>query len=141
LQHSVRFISNMVDPNRKDFNTKVISENFGKRGKREKKSTDTDYLSGPVSAPPDRVAALEYVKNWIKDKIIGEPQPWGNSELTVEELKAMGLVGVYIDENLERQNRRCGASMGEATYSKAIIVNEDRSTTDIPYVPAEVNKV
>lgn len=30
---------------------------------------------------------------WLKDKVIGEPQ--ATADYTVEELKAMGLVGVY----------------------------------------------
>lgn len=35
---------------------------------------------------------------WLEGKIIGEPQPTPGSDLTTEQLKAMGLVGVYVAE-------------------------------------------
>ena len=35
-------------------------------------------------------------KSWLKDKIIGEPK--ASEKYTVEQLKEMGLVGVYVKE-------------------------------------------
>jgi hypothetical protein len=43
-----------------------------------------------------REEAVRHQREWLRDKVIGEPQ--GTEHYTVEKLKAMGLVGVYVEE-------------------------------------------
>jgi hypothetical protein len=42
--------------------------------------------------------AVKEFKEWIKDKVIGDPQ--ASEVFTVEQLKEQGMVGVYLPERL-----------------------------------------
>lgn len=53
-------------------------------------------LSFPVVVGEDRSRAWESYQEWLKDKIIGEPQ--GPTVDAVAELKRKGYVGIYINE-------------------------------------------
>ena len=46
--------------------------------------------------PNDGREDPERHRQWLKDKIIGEPK--ASEKYTVEQLKEMGLVGVYVKE-------------------------------------------
>jgi hypothetical protein len=39
---------------------------------------------------------LEYYHEWLKDKVIGEPK--ASDTYTVEDLKKIGMIGIYIKE-------------------------------------------
>jgi hypothetical protein len=43
--------------------------------------------------------AVRHYREWLADKIIGEPQP--TPAYTVKQLKEMGMVGVYAKEESE----------------------------------------
>ncbi len=45
--------------------------------------------------PNSDTRIIEQNRLWLKDRIIGEPQVPPGSDVTIEQLKAMGLVGVY----------------------------------------------
>ena len=52
------------------------------------------YLTTPPHETPED--ALRHHLEWLKDKVIGEPQ--ATETYTVEQLKEMGLVGVYSNQ-------------------------------------------
>jgi hypothetical protein len=46
--------------------------------------------------PQGRERAWQEHLDWLKDKVIGEPQ--GTDAYTSDQLKELGMVGVYLDE-------------------------------------------
>ena len=45
--------------------------------------------------------AWQTKREWLKGKVIGDPQTTVNMKYTVDELKAMHLVGVYVKDGDE----------------------------------------
>lgn len=70
---ALRWIDNIYDPDRMDAKIQL-----------------------PVRTEEDRDVAWEQHKSWLADKVIGEPKP--TARWNVEQMKQMGVVGVYVNE-------------------------------------------
>jgi hypothetical protein len=139
LQKELVFLFNVYDPSREDAFEKLVSPNYGIRSSRksgEEKVDDTGaVVVSAVSTAPPVQQAYEWMLNFIKNKVISTPVPPKGSELTSEELVAMGYVGVWEPTLLP--NRRCAPMSGAGglfqTYPKAIKLGADGNWH--PYEP------
>lgn len=58
-----------------------------------------DWLTSVVPDPGQTtVEAVKEFREWIKDKVIGDPK--ASEVFSVEQLKEKGMVGVYLPERL-----------------------------------------
>jgi len=71
----MRWLTNTADPATRDWLTSVVPD--------------------PGQTPMEAVREMQ---DWLKDKIIGDPK--ASEKFTVEQLKEMSIVGVYLPERL-----------------------------------------
>jgi len=104
MSSKLTYLCNIYDPSANDFADKVVHAKYGKRAKMTKEAQlklDSSY-HGPVSKAPSKESAVKFVQDWLKYKQIGEPQAPRFSSLSVDELKALGYVGVYTSGAMQQ---------------------------------------
>jgi len=153
LADTLNFIGNILNPEtHKDSLEKMVHKDFGKRKRvtKEDKSKMGSTMHGPLHPAPTREYALRWAKEWLQTKVIGEPESPRFSKLSVDDLKALGYVGLYRSEIAEKLHKDTNNAPGlDLPYPRtvryvdgvAISVDEEYNAQQAKKKPYNPNKV